>query len=169
MRFLVVSLVATVIGVAMIVVGVRGVINDVSDDDGSSRSSASALPRNSTREECSQVAERDPRFRIPNPLTFGPFGRAIVQCKGGSVAFTLDLEPSNLKEGTFYEVVLEKGRRELSVGGFLTPPSGIDWTPASVTVGPEVPLKRYDWLTVRENEFHAPKGEPLGEPIRAPL
>ena len=169
MRGALFSLLAVLVGGAMIGGGVWGVIGDVADDDGSSSSTTVELPRTSSIEECSQVAERDKRFRLPRDLTFGPYGRAIVKCKGGSVAFTLDIDSAELKPTTFYEVVLEKGRREESIGSMLTPPSGVDWLPTTVTVGPEVRLRRYDFLTVREDPFHAPKDAPPAFPLSAAL
>ena len=47
----------------------------------------------------------------------------------------------------FYDVVLEKGRREEEVGSILAVGGGN--TIATVTIGPEVEIKRYDFLTVR--------------------
>ena len=170
MRAVWISLVAVLVGVAMVGGGVWGVVDDVSDDDGSSSASTDvALPKTSSIEDCAQVARRDPRFELPQPLSFGFAGQAIVQCKGGSVSFTLDLDEGALEPTTFYEIVLEKGRRELNVGSMLTPPSGVDWSYTTVTVGPEVRLRRYDWLTVRVNEFHHPDAAEASEPLRAPL
>jgi hypothetical protein len=126
------------------------------------------VAKTSSPKDCATVAQRDPRFKAPRDLTFGFAGRATVQCHGGAVAFTIDIDASALKPQTFYEVVLEKGRREEVIGTMLTPPSGISSTPTTVTAGPEVRLRRYDFLTVREDRFFA-KGGPVGEPIRAPL
>ena len=167
MRGVLLSLLGVLIGGAMVAGGVVGVVKEVSGDDSGSSSKA-AVPKTSSPKDCATVAERDPRFKLPRDLTFGFAGRAIVQCRGGSVAFTIDIDSSALKPQTFYEVVLEKGRREEVIGTMLTPPSGISVPPTTVTAGPEVRLRRYDFLTVREDKFFA-KGGPAGEPIRAPL
>ena len=46
--------------------------------------------------------------------------------------------------------------------------AGVEWGLTTVTAGPEIRLRRYDFLTVREDEFHA-HGQPVGPPIRAAL
>ncbi len=78
-----------------------------------------------------------------------------MTCDGPRVTFTIQLD--GLESGTFYDVVLERGKREEDVGGVLAV-GGSD-TVFTVTVGPEVKLKRYDFLTVRENDFGKPPGE----------
>jgi hypothetical protein len=167
-RFLVLSLLATMIGAGMVAGGVWGVIDDVTDDDGGSSSSQAKLPKTSSPEECAQVAKRDPRFTLPHDLAFGISGKATVKCRGNSVTFTIDLDSDALKPTTFYKVTLQRGRREEEIGTLLSPPSNLEGSPTTVTAGPEVRLRRYDFLTVREDEFFA-HGEPTGEPVRAPL
>src|SRR5688572_2305122 len=96
--------------------GIWGLVADVSGDDDSA-SAASQVPKTSSPEECAEVAKRDKRFRFPHTLTFGPYGTATVKCDGPSVTFTIQLE--GLEQGTFYDVVLERGKREEDVGGVL--------------------------------------------------
>ena len=166
MRSVLLSLIAVLVGVAMVGGGVWGVIDDVSDDDtGSSASAAAPKIETSSEDDCSKVAERDPRFALPHDLIFlgGGGGRAIVQCKGNEVSFTIDID--DLEPSTFYEVVLEKGRRKEEIGTFLVV-GGIDAN-NTVTVGPEVRLKKYDFLTVRPDSFHNPEVDQ--PPFRAPL
>ena len=162
MRSVILSLLAVLAGVAMVGAGVWGVIDDVSDDDDSASASAAKM-KTSSAQECSAVAERDPRFRRPHDLQFGGEGKAIVQCKGQEVSFTVDID--GLKDGTFYEVVLEKGSREEEIGTFLF--VDVNGATSTVTVGPEVKLKKYDFLTVLPDSFHNPG---VGQaPFRAPL
>jgi hypothetical protein len=161
------SLLGVLVGGAMVAGGIWGVVDSATDGDSGSSASAD-VAKTSSPEECSTVAKRDPRFKLPRDLTFGPYGRATVQCRGNAVAFTLDIDESALEPSTFYEVVLEKGKREEAIGSMLTAPPGGSTSPTTVTAGAEVPLRRYDFLTVRKDEFFA-KGTPLGEPISAPI
>jgi hypothetical protein len=167
-RILLLPLLATLIGAGMVAGGVWGVIGDVTDSSSSSSSSQAKLPKTSSPEECSQVAKRDPRFTLPHDLVFGLSGKATVKCRGNSVTFTIDLDSNALKPTTFYKVTLQRGRHEEEIGTLLSPPSNVAGSPTTVSAGPEIRLRRYDFLTVREDEFFA-HGEPTGEPIRAPL
>jgi hypothetical protein len=161
MRSVVLSLLGVLLGAAMVAGGIWGLIAS-DDDDDDSAVAATSEPKTSPAEDCAQVAQRDPRFRIPHDLNFGIEGKATVTCKGSSVSFSIEIDA--LKEGTFYEVVLEKGRREVDVGSILV--VGVNDV-NTVTVGPEVPLKKYDFLTVRVNEFHNPDVDQ--QPFRAAL
>jgi hypothetical protein len=161
MRSVLLSLLAVLIGGAMVAFGVRGVIQDVSDDDDSASASTAEL-KTSSAKECSAVAERDPRFRRPHDLQFGGRGKAIVQCKGTTVTFSIDVD--GLQDSKFYEVVLEKGRRTADVGTFLE--LSIDTVP-TVTVPPDIKLKKYDFLTIRPDSFHNPEVDEA--PLRAAL
>src|SRR3954454_2517364 len=132
--------------------GVWGVIDSVGGDDTSSSARAGATKtETSSASDCATVAQRDPRFTLPHDLLFGPYGTATVQCEGSTVTFTIDIP--ELKQGTFYEVVLERGRREEEIGSILV---AIPGDVNTVTAGPEVRLRKYDFLTVRVNTFHNP-------------
>jgi hypothetical protein len=169
-RGVLLSLLGVLVGVAMVAGGVWGVIGDVRDSGGDESPSAEAkLPHTSSPEECAQVAKRDPRFRNPHDVTLGPYGRAVVQCRGSAVNFTIDIDQNALEPQTFYEIVLERRRRTEEIGSMLTSPSGIRTSPATARAGPEVRLRRYDFLTVREDKFFAPGGRPRREPIRGAL
>ena len=164
MRGILVGLLVVLVGAAMVAGGIWGLIADDDDDDSASAGVASAADmKTSSPGECARVAERDPRFRLPHDLQFGADGTATVVCKGSSVTFNIKIDA--LKEGTFYEVVLQKGRREVEVGSILV--VGAVGEVETVTVGPEVPLKKYDFLTVRVNEFHNPNVDQA--PFRAAL
>jgi hypothetical protein len=149
MRGVLLSLLAVLLGAAMVGGGIWGLIS--SDDDDDSASASSTKLETSSPKECAQVAERDPRFERPHDLQFGGEGNAIVQCKGTSVTFSIKIDA--LKESTFYEVVLEKGKREVDVGSILVVGTG---GVSTVTIGPEIPLRKYDFLTVRPDQFHNP-------------
>jgi hypothetical protein len=152
-RGVLLSLLATLVGLAMVGGGIWGLVGDVSDDDDSDAAAAQPkLPETSSAAECATVAKRDERYEFPHDLTFGPYGKATVKCNGSTVTFTIDI--NGLKSGTFYDVVLEKGKREEEVGSVLAVGGGN--TVTTVTVGPEVDLDRYDFLTVRESEFGKP-------------
>jgi hypothetical protein len=154
--------VATLVGLAMVAGGIWGLVDSVSDDDESSTSAAAAAPKTSSPEECSQVAERDPRFKVPHTLLFGASGRATVTCEGQTVTFTIELD--GLQQSTFYEVVLQKGRREADIGTFLYVGSN---SVNTVTVDRSVRTKKYDFLVVRPDSFHNPGADQ--EPFTAAL
>lgn len=160
MRGVLLSLVAVLVGAAMVGGGIWGLIS--SDDDDDSASASSTKLETSSPKECAQVAKRDPRFKRPHDLQFGGEGTAIVQCQGSSV--TISIKIDGLKESTFYEVLLEKGRRKLDVGSILVVSTG---GVSTVTLGPEIPLKKYDFLTVRPDQFHNPEVDQA--PFRAAL
>jgi len=162
MRGILLSLLAVLVGMAMVGGGIWGLIAADDDDDGGSASASTLEPKTSSPEDCAQVAERDPRFRFPHTLNFGIEGTATVRCEGSSVSFSIEVD--SLKEGTFYEVVLEKGRREVEVGSILV--VGVNDV-NTVTVGPEVRLRKYDFLTVRVDDFHNPEVDQ--PPFRAAL
>jgi hypothetical protein len=151
MRAVVLSLLATLVGAAMVGGGIWGLVDSLGEDDDQSAAADTAEPKTSSPTECAQVAERDPRFRLPHDLTFGGSGTAIVQCKGQVVTFSIELE--GLEKSTFYEVVLEKRRRKADIGTILEVTPGQVHT---ITVGPEVPIEKYDFLVVRPDGFHNP-------------
>jgi len=163
MRSLLLPLLAVIVGGAMVAGGVWGLYDTFTDDDDSTASGATNEMKTSSASDCSAVAERDPRFRLPHDLQFGGEGTATVQCRGNDVSFTIAIPA--LKDGTFYEVYLEKGRRKAELGSFLE----IDVTDTNntVTVTPDVKLKKYDFLTVRPDSFHNPGVDQA--PFRAAL
>ena len=146
----------------MVAGGIWGLIASDDDDSGGSASASTSEPKTSSPQDCARVAERDPRFKLPHDLQFGIDGKATVECEGSSVTFSIEI--GSLKEGTFYEVVLEKGRREVEVGSILA--VGVNDV-NTVTVGPEVRLRKYDFLTVRVDDFHNPEVDQ--PPFRAAL
>lgn len=153
------SLLATLIGLAMVAGGIWGLVADVSDDDDSTAAAEGAIPKTSSPEECAQVAKRDKRFKLPHSLTFHGYGTATVKCSGDTVTFTIDID--GLQSGTFYDVVLEKGKREEEVGSILA--VGGANTITTVTVGPDVPIQKYDFLTIRESDFGRPSSATTGQ------
>jgi hypothetical protein len=161
MRGVLLSLLAVLVGVAMVGGGIWGLIGSVTDDDDDSSASASTL-KTSSAKDCAQVAKRDPRFRAPHDLQFGGSGKATVQCKGPVVTFSIEID--GLKEKTFYNVVLEKGRREEEIGTIL--PVGVNDV-TTVTVRPDIPIKKYDFLTVKIDPFFTPGADE--PPFRAAL
>src|SRR5215213_1511027 len=164
MRAVLLSLLAVLIGGTMVAGGVWGLYDTFTDDDDDSTASASTSKlKTSSAKDCSAVAERDPRFRQPHDLQFGGEGKATVQCNGNDVSFTIAIPA--LKDGTFYEVFLQKGKRGEEVGTFLE----IDVTDTNntVTVTPDVKLKKYDFLIVRPDSFHNPGVDQA--PFRAAL
>jgi hypothetical protein len=164
MRGVVLSLLAVIVGVAMVGGGVWGLYDSFTDDDDDSTASASTSEmKTSSSDDCSAVAERDPRFRLPHDLQFGAEGKATVQCKGNDVSFTIAIPA--LKDGTFYEVYLQRGRRKEEIGTFLE--INVTDTNNTVTVTPDVKLKRYDFLVVRPDSFHNPGVDQA--PFRAAL
>jgi hypothetical protein len=160
------SVIATVVGAALVGGGVWGLIRGNGDDK--PRSLISPVPPAATSPpgDCARVAERDPRFRLPHDLRFGPQGRATVQCKGDSVDFSIELD--DLEAGKFYDLYLERGGRRAELGTLLA--IGGRGT-ATVTAGPDVDLRRYDYLTVGQTDFGiaADPAEPPAMAFRAPL
>ena len=164
MRRFLLSLLATVIGVAMVAGGIWGLVDDLSDDDDDAVASQPELPRTSSPEECAQMAKRDKRFKFPHTLTFGGNGSATVKCNGTTVTYTIEID--GLESGVFYDVVLEKGKREEEVGSILAVGGGN--TIATVTIGPDVDTERYDFLTVRASDFGRPSSATTGEDVLGP-
>ena len=152
MRAVLWSLLATLVGLAMVGGGIVGLIGSISDDDSGSAVAAAEKAKTSSPSECATVAARDPRFRFPHDLSFGIDGTATVQCDGATVTFGIKID--GLEEGTFYDVLLEKGKREEEIGSILA--VGVGDGVEMISVGPEVPLKKYDFLTVRVDTFHHP-------------
>ena len=152
MRRVALPLLATLVGLAMVGGGIWGLVADVSDDDGDAVAAQPQLPKTSSPEECAEMAKRDKRFGFPHDLTFGGYGKATVKCDGTTVTYTIEID--GLESGRFYDVVLEKGKREEEVGSILAVGGGDTIT--TVTIGPEVKTKRYDFLTVRLSEFGQP-------------
>ena len=162
MRGVLLSLLATIVGVAMVGGGIWGLVGSVSDDDDSSASAATSDLKTSSAKDCAQVAKQDPRFRAPHDLQFAGLGKATVQCKGAVVSFSIEID--GLQEKTFYKVELEKGRRKEEIGTIL--PVGVtDVT--TVTVRPDIPIEKYDFLTVRIDPFFTPGADEA--PFRAAL
>jgi hypothetical protein len=161
MRRVLLSLLAVIVGVAMVGGGIWGLIGSVTDDDDDSSAVASDL-KTSSAKECAQVAKRDPRFRVPHDLQFGGSGTATVQCKGRVVSFSIEID--GLQEKTFYKVELEKGRRAEEIGTIL--PVGLN-NVTTVTVRPDIPIEKYDFLTVRIDPFFTPGADE--PPYRAAL
>src|SRR5215217_6856617 len=153
MRGLLLSLLATIVGVAMVGGGIWGLVASVSDDDSSASASTADL-KTSSAKDCAQVAKQDPRFRAPHDLDFGGSGKATVQCKGPAVSFSIDID--GLKEQTFYKVELEKGRRKEEIGTIL--PVGVN-NVSTVTVRLDIPIEKYDFLTVRIDPFFSPEAD----------
>ena len=184
MKSTLLSLLAVLGGLALIVGGVWGAINSFSSDDDDTSTTTRTSPfagshfgspprlkevaHSSLPDECARVARRDPRFRLPRDLTFGTDGTALVNCDGSSVRFSIELRSRVLEPSTFYKIKLEKGRRKEDVGSFLSPPTGFVRQPEPITVGPEVRIRRYDYLTIRKDPFFA-HGKALGEPLRAAI
>jgi hypothetical protein len=161
MRAVLFSLLAVIVGVAMVGGGIWGLVDSVSDDDSSASASTSDL-KTSSAEDCAQIAERDPRFKTPHDLQFGGEGKATVQCKGPVVSFSIEID--GLQEKTFYKVELEKGRRKEEIGTIL--PVGLNGI-TTITVRPGIPIEKYDFLTVRIDPFFTPGADEL--PFRAAL
>jgi hypothetical protein len=162
-RSLLLPLLGVLVGAAMVAGGVYGIVAGAGDDNSSN------VPKTSSAGKCSQVAEHDPRFRSPHDLHFaGDAGKATVQCEGESVTFSFDIHSGVLMPKTFYSVFLAHGRKKEEIGTVLSAPKGVhDW-PVHASAGPQVKLRRYDSIVIRRDEFFA-QGQPLGEPIRAPL
>ena len=57
--------------------------------------------------------------------------------------------------------MLEKGKREEKVGSILAVAGGETIT--TVTVGPDVPIQKYDFLTIRESDFGKPSTDTTGQ------
>jgi hypothetical protein len=161
MRGLLLSLLAVIVGIAMVGGGIWGLVGSVTDDDDGSSAAASTL-KTSSAKDCAEVAKRDPRFRAPHDLQFDGVGKATVQCKGPVVSFSIDID--GLREKTFYKVELEKGRRKEEVGSIL--PVGVSGV-STVTVRPDIPIEKYDFLTVRIDPFFTPGADEA--PFRAAL
>jgi hypothetical protein len=156
------ALLATAVGLALVGGGIFGLATSGGDDGNKTGSIKleTIVPANSPPEDCAQVAERDARFRTPHVLQFGADGHGTVQCMGDTVNFTIKIDA--LSSGGFYDIVLERGRREEEIGSFLAVG---DLTVATATVGPEVDLSRYDFITVRKSDFGIQgSSEPGDEP-----
>lgn len=181
MKSVLFSLLASIVGLAMVTGGIFGVVNDVKGDDKkpSTRSavefSTPVVPGEITPSagECDQVAKRDARLAHLDNLALERTGdetgsvQTDLICNGDTVVLSMRLSGLKAKETTTYFAWLYRGRRRAEQVGTLIGSDGGGI--GSVTMGPTVDTTKYDSLVITRVPFGQTESRPRTIVFRAEL
>jgi|tagenome__1003787_1003787.scaffolds.fasta_scaffold19836251_2 hypothetical protein len=158
------SLLATVIGIAMVAGGVYGVVKDVSGDDDASAATTTSIgftpagpDISPSSNECAQVEERDLRLADLDDRRFersgDETGRMTVDliCNGDTVVLTARMEGLKEKDTAKYFAWLYETRRDAKQVGTLLGSGGTAL--GAITIGPEVDTTAYRELVITRVPF----------------
>jgi hypothetical protein len=182
-KSVVLALLATVVGAAMVGGGVYGVIKDVSGDDDKSSSSTSpsvSVPSftpppniSPSVNECAQVEERDLRMADFDDRRFKRTGgetgsmRVDLICNGETVVLTAELSGLKEKDTTTYFAWLYNSRKDAEQVGTLIASDGKGF--GSITIGPDVDTTAYRELVITRVPFGQQEDRPRKIVFRTPL
>ena len=180
MRSTFLAVLATLVGLALVVVGIYGLVKG--DDDDDKPSTATSAPAGATPTfpdispsagECDQVAERDPRLAKLDDLdlrrTDSETGSAQVNliCNGGTVVLTMQLANLKAAKTTSYNAWLYNSGSDAEHVGLVI---GSDHRAlGSVTIGPETDTTRYGSLVLTRVPFGEQEERPRRIVFRARL
>jgi hypothetical protein len=163
-RGILLALVATLVGLAMVGGGIYGLVKG-DDDDDSSSASASSDPTKSpgwpfaSVEQCEEVGRRDPRLRTINDLEMEPSGKetgtADVRpvCNGPALSLSFDMDELRTRETSSYYVWLYKDSETFENIGSLIGSDGDGFGSATLTA--DVDTSAYDQIVITRAKFGA--------------
>jgi hypothetical protein len=175
------SLLATIAGIAMIAGGIYGLVTGDDDDDSASASTTTtpAVPSftppriSPSRDECAQVKERDPRLAEFDDRQFERTDaetgsmRVDLICNGNTVVLSADLDGLKEKDTTTYFAWLYNSRSDAEQVGTLIGSDGRAF--GSITIGPEDDTTGYDQLVITRVPFGQQEDRPRKIVFRTPL
>jgi hypothetical protein len=182
MKVLTGSLIATLVGLAMVGGGIYGLVKSVSDDNNAKSSTTASSPAFVTRittgiprtvGECDQVARRDPRLAHLDGLRLARSGdetgsvHVDLICSGDTVVLPMQLDGLKGTETTTYFAWLYTNRRRAEQVGTLIGSEGRGI--GSVTIGPSVSTTKYDSLVITRVPFGQTEERPRKIVFRARL
>ena len=183
MKGLLLALLATLVGAAMVGGGVYGVIKDVGGDDSSSSTSTSVSVPSFTPpstpsispsvDECAQVESRDPRLAKFDNRRFDRTAdetgnlRTDLICNGDTVVLSVEMDNLKEKDTTTYFAWLYKNRRRAEQVGTLIGSDGMGF--GSITIGPQYDTTKYDELVITRVPFGQQEERPRKIVFRTPL
>lgn len=181
MKAVLLALLATVVGAAMVGGGVYGVIKDVSGDDNSSSKSSSAptfsipeIPSTSSSfDECEALRERDARLPELDGRRFkrtggetGTFQVSLI-CSGDTAVLSVRANGLKEQDTTTYYAWLFRSRRKAKQVGTLIGSGGS--AIGSITIAPNVKSGRYEELVITQVPFGEDERRPRKIVFRTPL
>ena len=174
------ALLATLVGIAMVGGGVYGIVKGGDDDDEPSSTSSAEASTPATLEnispskgECDDVARRDPRLAHLDDLRLQAtdaetgIARADLICNGGTVVLIVRMQGLRETETTKFLAWLYNDRSDAKQVGTVI---GSDRKAfGSVTIGSEVDTTRYESLVFSSVPFGEFEDRPRRIVFRAPL
>ena len=182
MKSVLLALLGTILGAAMIAGGIYGLVKGDDDDDKASASTTATTPApfvpavpeiSPSVGECDAVAKRDPRLAELDDLklrrTGGETGtvESDLICNGTTVVLTMRMSDLKATETTKYFAWLSKDGDRVEQVGTLIGSDGRGF--GSVTIGPQVDTTRYDELLLTRVPFGEQEERPKKVVFRAPL
>jgi hypothetical protein len=180
MKGVLLALLATIVGAAMIGGGIYGLVKGDDDDDKASAATTTSVPSfaeppsiSPSRNECAQVEERDLRMAEFDDRRFKRTGdetgsmRVDLICNGETVVLSVDMD--NLKETdtTTYFAWLYNSRSDAEQVGTLIGSDGKGI--GSITIGPDVATTAYDQMVITRVPFGQQEDRPRKIVFRTPL
>jgi hypothetical protein len=167
---LLLAILATLVGVAMVGGGIYGIVKDTEDDDDSSTTiSTPVIPDIESSvgtdfERCAEASARDSRLGSIDNVVMRPAGGetgdvTIRQiCNGETVVLQFNLEGLRTKETSSYHVWFYKGKRRARQVGSLIGSDGRAFGSATITT--DVDTQRYDFLVISQVDFGQSENRP---------
>ena len=181
MKTVLLALLGTILGAAMIAGGIYGLITG-DDDDEKKKPAAATTPApfvpavpdiSPSAGECDAVAKRDPRLAKLDDLKLRRTGdetgtvESDLICNGTTVVLTVRMTGLKATETTKYFAWLSKDGDRVEQVGTLIGSDGRGF--GSVTIGPQVDSTRYDEMLLTRVPFGEQEDRPRKVVFRAPL
>jgi hypothetical protein len=175
------ALLATLVGVAMVGGGIYGLVKGDDDDDKASAGTTTSVPSftpatpniSPTADECAQVKERDPRLAELDDREFQATGdetgtmTADLICNGDTVVLTVELKGLREKDTTTYFAWLYKSRKRAEQVGTIIGSAGNGF--GSITLGLEADSTKYNSIVITRVPFGQTEERPRKVVFRTPL